>query len=410
MESYNGSGYDDTFKIVENPNYRLLGAMNNLIGLGNIDGRSGNDTLDFSGFSNGIIATLINGYINVVLSGVSSIECIIGGIGNDNLSGDNRRNILDGGPGDDVIFGLGGNDVLISGSGNNILNGGDGDDELWSETGFNSLFGGSGSDTAYISFGGGFIVPLLDIELFIYLKPDPVGKKESSFGEPINELRFVRVLIINVESGQKEVLSAPGFDAIILRLPSGNQVYFGILNGETANLTIIDRLDLDQQLPGMYQMITGIHIDLELNSKPDLQNQENMIISFVLPEVYDPNLFRILFWDTEMNQWVEIPTYYLPANLTGDFNRIYGYAIKAGKYILVIKGDNPDLITAQYSSKINLNMEKTQAEFFENDLKRYITEESFQEHFVPLTSFDEAKKSIFITRILRKKEQFCLVV
>jgi hypothetical protein len=69
-----------------------------------------------------------------------------------------------------------------------------------------------------------------------------------------------------------------------------------------------------------------------------------MIISFVLPEGYDPNLFRILFWDTEMNQWVEIPTYYLPANLTGDFNRIYGYAIKAGKYILVIKGDNPDLI------------------------------------------------------------------
>jgi hypothetical protein len=41
------------------------------------------------------------------------------------------------------------------------------------------------------------------------------------------------------KAGKKKVLSAPGFDAIILRLPSGNQVYFGILNGETANLTIM---------------------------------------------------------------------------------------------------------------------------------------------------------------------------
>jgi hypothetical protein len=59
MESYNGSGYDDTFKIVENPNYRLLGAMNNLIGLGNIDGRSGTTRSIFQDFQMELLQILL---------------------------------------------------------------------------------------------------------------------------------------------------------------------------------------------------------------------------------------------------------------------------------------------------------------------------------------------------------------
>ena len=335
VESFSGSGFDDRFIIKNDANLT-----------GSIDGRSGNDTIDFSDASASIIATLMNGYMNVFKGGVTSIENIIGGSGNDNLTGDERNNILDGGSGNDFLAGLDGNDSLISGTGNNVLDGGNGDDLFWSGIGFNTLYGGLGLDTAYIDFGGGFIVPLNDIEFFFFLKHDTI---EAGFGEDSDyllKLRLSRVLLIPVESGQKVVLTAPGYDAIILRLPEGNQVYFGTLNGETASLTTFEAGNLPATLPDNYRFVYGMTIDMYLNDQPDTRTKDDMMISFVVPDGVDPNMLAILFWNPETNRWVEVPFYYLPASKPGEQDRLYARAERTGKYVLVIKGMETNILVS----------------------------------------------------------------
>ena len=92
-----------------------------------VDG-SGNDTLDFSGFSNNQIIDLrsteknsntlnssdIGGSIgNLVISSGTIIENAIGGLGNDNIIGNFSNNILNGGDGNDLLMGGFGDDTFI---------------------------------------------------------------------------------------------------------------------------------------------------------------------------------------------------------------------------------------------------------------------------------------------------------
>lgn len=89
----------------------------------------GNDTLDFSGFSQEQNIILIDGMLSDVGGRINSvgiakgaiIENAIGGSGNDVIIGNAADNVIKGGAGDDVIYGGGGQDQLWGGSGNDIF-------------------------------------------------------------------------------------------------------------------------------------------------------------------------------------------------------------------------------------------------------------------------------------------------
>jgi methionine-rich copper-binding protein CopC len=96
----------------------------------------GNDTLDFSGWSDPSRIDLVPGAYssgnemtnNVAIAYSTTIENAIGGGGNDVIAGNDAANVLEGGAGGDELQGLGGNDTLTGGTGNDIIDGGTGDD------------------------------------------------------------------------------------------------------------------------------------------------------------------------------------------------------------------------------------------------------------------------------------------
>lgn len=89
----------------------------------------GNDTLDFSGYSQNQRINLNEGSFsdvgglkgNVSIAAGVTIENAIGGLGNDVIVGNDADNVIRGGDGDDVIYGGGGQDHLWGGSGNDIF-------------------------------------------------------------------------------------------------------------------------------------------------------------------------------------------------------------------------------------------------------------------------------------------------
>ena len=362
IESLNGSGTDDSF-IFKN------GAGLN----GSIDGRGGSDTLDFTDYTTGITATLLNGYVNVLKAGVTSIENIFGGSGNDILYGNNKDNVLSGGAGDDQIYGLGGNDTLYSGTGSNIISGGDGDDIIWSQAGSNNtLYGGDGYDTAYIGKGSLYIVPLNDIEnigLEPQPEPEPIPVTGTTVEASVGTKANLRVLVVNVISGDQKKLTAKGYDAMILRLPEGNQVFFGFLNGELASLAYFDSFTLTDRLPDDTALVFGMNVSLYQNGLLDKNAKDGMVISFMVPAEYAPEDLKIVYWDETIKDWVEIPSFYVAFekmttndcikgvkdrygyeeclftqwNHTGSIGRIYAVAAHSGRYALLVKGQKVDL-------------------------------------------------------------------
>lgn len=89
----------------------------------------GNDTLDFSGFSQNQKINLAAGSFsdvggmtgNVSIAQGVTIENAIGGSGNDLLLGNAASNILKGGAGNDILYGGGGADKLWGGSGSDTF-------------------------------------------------------------------------------------------------------------------------------------------------------------------------------------------------------------------------------------------------------------------------------------------------
>ncbi|RON50016.1 serine 3-dehydrogenase [Pseudomonas frederiksbergensis] len=85
----------------------------------------GNDTLDFSGFSQNQKINLTEGSFsdvgglvgNVSIAHGVTLENAIGGSGNDLLIGNAVANILEGGAGNDILYGAGGGDSLWGGAG-----------------------------------------------------------------------------------------------------------------------------------------------------------------------------------------------------------------------------------------------------------------------------------------------------
>src|SRR5207253_1772837 len=106
----------------------------------------GNDTLDYSGFSNNQLINLNpetfsnvgTGVGNVTIARGTVIENAIGGSGNDQLIGNDVANKLIGNAGADTLSGGAGDDFLVGGSGTDSLTGGAGND-TFSDTMFNFL-------------------------------------------------------------------------------------------------------------------------------------------------------------------------------------------------------------------------------------------------------------------------------
>lgn len=126
---------------------------------GNVDGRSGTDTLDYSACLEGIYVNLLTDKASKIRGGISSIENVSGGSGDDEIIGDDKDNLLDGGAGNDKLSGGAGNDELRGGSGNDWLDGGEGDDVLYSGSGHNTLIGGAGYDRVIIAYGSTYHYP-----------------------------------------------------------------------------------------------------------------------------------------------------------------------------------------------------------------------------------------------------------
>jgi parallel beta-helix repeat protein len=159
----NGQGGDDVLAGGEGADTLVLGAGtdrasgdggNDLFLItaanGSIDGGSGVDTVDYSGFWTNVTVSLPldhgNGG-NASKHVLTNIENIVGSDFADLLLGMNgMANLLNGRAGDDVIYGLSGADSLLGGSGNDTLDGGADNDVLDGGSGNDVLVGGTGRD------------------------------------------------------------------------------------------------------------------------------------------------------------------------------------------------------------------------------------------------------------------------
>ncbi|MDD4402056.1 MAG: S-layer homology domain-containing protein [Desulfitobacteriaceae bacterium] len=160
LETLNGGVLDDYFSLLDGASLD-----------GNIDGRGGSDTLDYSDCRQAVIVNLISGWASKITGGVTSMENVTGGKGDDLLIGNHKDNILIGGFGNDSLYGGDGNDTLDGGDGNDYLNGGKGNDLLITGGGSNTLLGGSGKDKAIVAYRSTYANTTADIEIWTFLQP-----------------------------------------------------------------------------------------------------------------------------------------------------------------------------------------------------------------------------------------------
>jgi serralysin len=124
----------------------------------------GNDTFDFSGFSENQVIDLRQGFFSSVGSLVGNvavaintvIENAIGGSGSDRINGNSAAN---------SIFGGLGNDSINGGDGMNFLRGEEGDDTIVGGAHFDDLHGNQGNDTLRGGGGGDWVVGGKDNDL-----------------------------------------------------------------------------------------------------------------------------------------------------------------------------------------------------------------------------------------------------
>ena len=149
-----GAGETDTLKNIENIKG---GSGNDTFNLGKaeltdreIDGGTGNNTVDYSGFDGTVKhvgfnsegsalyeLTSADGKTTVThtLTGINTVK---GAGGDDSLKGSANNDTLEGTAGNDVLEGGAGDDVLTGGAGNDILKGGAGNDTLNGDGGVNT--------------------------------------------------------------------------------------------------------------------------------------------------------------------------------------------------------------------------------------------------------------------------------
>ncbi|NDD12449.1 MAG: calcium-binding protein, partial [Betaproteobacteria bacterium] len=147
-----GSRYDDL--IVGDSSNNVLDGQG---GSDTLDGGSGVDTAEYNQALAGINLDLTLGKAiddgqgrgsaaageAVEVDQLIGIENVVGGSGNDMIRGDAFNNRLEGQGGNDRISGEAGDDTLLGGEGNDTLEGGDGSDHLYADFGDDTIDGGS---------------------------------------------------------------------------------------------------------------------------------------------------------------------------------------------------------------------------------------------------------------------------
>jgi serralysin len=126
----------------------------------------GNDTLDYSGFSQDQVINLnpetfmnIGGETgNVVIGRGTVIENAFGGSGADTIDGNQANNGIQGNGGNDTVNGRGGDDTIYGQAGSDSLYGNGGNDSLFGGDERDYLYGGNDADAAYGGSGNDVII------------------------------------------------------------------------------------------------------------------------------------------------------------------------------------------------------------------------------------------------------------
>jgi len=126
----------------------------------------GNDTFDFSGYSQAQLIDLREGFFsnvgaltgNVAVAQGAQIENAIGGFGADTINGNALNNVITGNAGADRVFAGVGNDTIDGGTGSGFLRGEDGADSIQGGTAFDDIQGNMGNDTESGGEGDDWVV------------------------------------------------------------------------------------------------------------------------------------------------------------------------------------------------------------------------------------------------------------
>jgi serralysin len=126
----------------------------------------GNDTFDFSGYSQNQIIDLRPGFFsnvggltgNVAVAQGVGIENAKGGTGADNITGNALANVIQSGAGADTVNAGAGNDTVDGGAGQSYLRGDEGDDRLIGGSSFDDINGNMGNDTVSTGTGDDYAV------------------------------------------------------------------------------------------------------------------------------------------------------------------------------------------------------------------------------------------------------------
>jgi Ca2+-binding RTX toxin-like protein len=112
-----GAGFDRA--VINNPAGVSI-AMGTWLGVERVNGFTGNDSIDATGYATDLIFdgrtgndTLIGGSANDTFYAGDGADSVFGGAGNDALIGDAGNDTLNGGTGDDFLLGLSGADVFV---------------------------------------------------------------------------------------------------------------------------------------------------------------------------------------------------------------------------------------------------------------------------------------------------------
>jgi serralysin len=126
----------------------------------------GNDTLDFSGYSQSQTIELREGFFsnvggltgNVAVAQGAKIENAIGGFGADTINGNPLDNRIEGAAGADRVFAGAGNDTVDGGDGSGYLRGEDGNDSIVGGAAFDDIQGNAGNDSESGGLGDDWVV------------------------------------------------------------------------------------------------------------------------------------------------------------------------------------------------------------------------------------------------------------
>ena len=133
----------------------------------------GNDTFDFSGYSQNQTIDLREGFFsnvgsligNVAIAQGARIENAIGGFGADTINGNALANQIFGNAGADRVFAGAGNDTIDGGAGAGYLRGEDGNDSIVGGAAFDDIQGNTGHDTESGGDGDDWVVGGKDNDL-----------------------------------------------------------------------------------------------------------------------------------------------------------------------------------------------------------------------------------------------------